>query len=154
MVYVILSEFSCGLEGRSVIHCVKARDLPRIVQAAYHLIPYFIFSAQEGKYSPISSREGLVKFSPYRYKPLLLATSSIHEINTNCLSNSGLYECVLDGRGLACFRFRFSLVRLVSSIGIICHLYKGDILSFWLHKLFIETTNSLFQMQHCRSPCF
>lgn len=29
---------------------MQARDLPRIVQAAYHLIPYFIFSPEEGKY--------------------------------------------------------------------------------------------------------
>lgn len=27
---------------------MQARDLPKIVQAAYHLIPYFIFSPQEG----------------------------------------------------------------------------------------------------------
>lgn len=27
---------------------MQARDLPKIVQAAYHLIPYFIFSAEEG----------------------------------------------------------------------------------------------------------
>jgi hypothetical protein len=27
----------------------QARDLPKIVVAAYHLIPYFIFDAQEGK---------------------------------------------------------------------------------------------------------
>ncbi|MBA0821746.1 hypothetical protein Goarm_018586, partial [Gossypium armourianum] len=31
-----------------IVHTNVARDLPRIVQAAYHLIPYFIFSAQEG----------------------------------------------------------------------------------------------------------
>lgn len=30
---------------------VQARDLPRIVQAAYRLIPYFIFSPQEGRCS-------------------------------------------------------------------------------------------------------
>lgn len=27
---------------------MQARDLPKIVQAAYHLIPYFIFNPQEG----------------------------------------------------------------------------------------------------------
>jgi len=27
----------------------QARDLPKIVVAAYHLIPYFIFDAQEGE---------------------------------------------------------------------------------------------------------
>jgi len=27
----------------------QARDLPKVVVAAYHLIPYFIFDAQEGK---------------------------------------------------------------------------------------------------------
>ena len=29
-----------------------ARDLPKIVQTAYHLIPYFIFSPEEGNRSP------------------------------------------------------------------------------------------------------
>lgn len=28
---------------------LQARDLSKIVQAAYHLIPYFIFSPQEGE---------------------------------------------------------------------------------------------------------
>lgn len=28
---------------------MQARDLPKIVQAGYRLIPYFIFSAEEGK---------------------------------------------------------------------------------------------------------
>ncbi|XP_043697510.1 dehydrogenase/reductase SDR family member FEY-like [Telopea speciosissima] len=32
---------------------MQARDLPRIVQVAYHLIPYFIFSAQEGSRSAL-----------------------------------------------------------------------------------------------------
>lgn len=32
-----------------------ARDLPKIVQAAYHLIPYFIFSPQEGSRSTLFS---------------------------------------------------------------------------------------------------
>lgn len=27
---------------------MQARDLPKLVQAGYHLIPYFIFSPQEG----------------------------------------------------------------------------------------------------------
>lgn len=27
---------------------MQARDLPGIVQAAYHLIPYFVFSPEEG----------------------------------------------------------------------------------------------------------
>lgn len=38
-----------------VVHTNVARDLPRIVQAAYHLIPYFIFSAQEGSRSSLFS---------------------------------------------------------------------------------------------------
>lgn len=33
-----------------ITYIVQARDLPKIVQAAYHLIPYFIFTAQEGEY--------------------------------------------------------------------------------------------------------
>lgn len=36
-----------------VVHTNVARDLPKIVQAAYHLIPYFIFSAQEGSRSTL-----------------------------------------------------------------------------------------------------
>ncbi|KVI07471.1 Glucose/ribitol dehydrogenase [Cynara cardunculus var. scolymus] len=32
-----------------IVQTNVARDLPKIVQAAYHLIPYFIFSAEEGK---------------------------------------------------------------------------------------------------------
>lgn len=28
---------------------MQARDLPKIVQAGYQLIPYFIFSPEEGK---------------------------------------------------------------------------------------------------------
>lgn len=38
-----------------VVHTNVARDLPKIVQAAYHLIPYFIFSAQEGSRSALFS---------------------------------------------------------------------------------------------------
>jgi hypothetical protein len=30
-------------------YMTQARDLPKIVVAAYHLIPYFIFDAQEGE---------------------------------------------------------------------------------------------------------
>ncbi|XP_052183849.1 dehydrogenase/reductase SDR family member FEY-like [Diospyros lotus] len=36
-----------------IVHTNVARDLPKIVQAAYHLIPYFIFSAQEGSRSAL-----------------------------------------------------------------------------------------------------
>ncbi|OWM79346.1 dehydrogenase/reductase SDR family member FEY-like [Punica granatum] len=36
-----------------VVHTNVARDLPRIVQAAYHLIPYFIFSPEEGARSSL-----------------------------------------------------------------------------------------------------
>ncbi|RWR92868.1 retinol dehydrogenase 12-like protein [Cinnamomum micranthum f. kanehirae] len=36
-----------------IVHTNVARDLPKIVQAAYHLIPYFIFSAQEGSRSSL-----------------------------------------------------------------------------------------------------
>ncbi|WCJ34726.1 NAD(P)-binding Rossmann-fold superfamily protein [Euphorbia peplus] len=36
-----------------VVHTNVARDLPRIVQAGYHLIPYFIFSPQEGSRSSL-----------------------------------------------------------------------------------------------------
>ncbi|KAL5542652.1 hypothetical protein UlMin_010362 [Ulmus minor] len=36
-----------------IVHTNVARDLPRIVQAAYHLIPYFIFSPQEGSRSTL-----------------------------------------------------------------------------------------------------
>ncbi|KAF2304588.1 hypothetical protein GH714_034176 [Hevea brasiliensis] len=38
-----------------VVHTNVARDLSRFVQAAYHLIPYFIFSAQEGSRSALFS---------------------------------------------------------------------------------------------------
>ncbi|GAV85024.1 adh_short domain-containing protein [Cephalotus follicularis] len=38
-----------------IVQTNVARDLPKIVQAAYHLIPYFIFSAQEGSRSAIFS---------------------------------------------------------------------------------------------------
>jgi len=31
-------------------HMTQARDLPKVVVAAYHLIPYFIFDAQEGEF--------------------------------------------------------------------------------------------------------
>lgn len=30
-------------------NCMQARDLHKIVQAGYRLIPYFIFNAEEGK---------------------------------------------------------------------------------------------------------
>lgn len=33
----------------TLVPMTQARDLPKIVVAAYHLIPYFIFDAQEGK---------------------------------------------------------------------------------------------------------
>ncbi|MBA0751167.1 hypothetical protein Gogos_002525 [Gossypium gossypioides] len=36
-----------------IVHTNVARDLPRIVQAAYHLIPYFLFSPQEGSRSAL-----------------------------------------------------------------------------------------------------
>lgn len=36
-----------------IVQTNVARDLPRIVQAAYHLIPYFIFNAQEGSRSAL-----------------------------------------------------------------------------------------------------
>ncbi|XP_056692819.1 dehydrogenase/reductase SDR family member FEY [Spinacia oleracea] len=36
-----------------IVHTNVARDLSRIVQAAYHLIPYFIFSPQEGSRSTL-----------------------------------------------------------------------------------------------------
>ncbi|XP_057967024.1 dehydrogenase/reductase SDR family member FEY-like [Malania oleifera] len=36
-----------------IVHTNVARDLPKIVQAAYHLIPYFILSAQEGSRSAL-----------------------------------------------------------------------------------------------------
>ncbi|KAM0061640.1 hypothetical protein Hdeb2414_s0004g00138541 [Helianthus debilis subsp. tardiflorus] len=32
-----------------IVQTNVARDLPSIVQAGYRLIPYFIFSAEEGK---------------------------------------------------------------------------------------------------------
>jgi hypothetical protein len=32
----------------AIIYFVQARDLPKIIVAAYHLIPHFIFSPQEG----------------------------------------------------------------------------------------------------------
>ncbi|GMI92780.1 FOREVER YOUNG [Hibiscus trionum] len=38
-----------------IVHTNVARDLPRIVQAAYRLIPYFIFSPQEGSRSTLFS---------------------------------------------------------------------------------------------------
>ncbi|XP_059647192.1 dehydrogenase/reductase SDR family member FEY-like [Cornus florida] len=36
-----------------IVQTNVARDLPKIVQAAYHLIPYFIFSPQEGSRSAL-----------------------------------------------------------------------------------------------------
>ncbi|XP_030507483.1 dehydrogenase/reductase SDR family member FEY [Cannabis sativa] len=36
-----------------IVHTNVARDLPKLVQAAYHLIPYFIFSPQEGARSTL-----------------------------------------------------------------------------------------------------
>ncbi|XP_010242297.1 PREDICTED: retinol dehydrogenase 12-like [Nelumbo nucifera] len=36
-----------------IVHTNVARDLPKIVQGAYHLIPYFIFSAREGSRSAL-----------------------------------------------------------------------------------------------------
>ncbi|EXC01791.1 Retinol dehydrogenase 11 [Morus notabilis] len=36
-----------------IVHTNVARDLPKAVQAAYHLIPYFIFSPQEGSRSTL-----------------------------------------------------------------------------------------------------
>ncbi|KAG8635762.1 dehydrogenase/reductase SDR family member FEY isoform X2 [Manihot esculenta] len=44
-----------SLVGYASSKLAQARDLPRIVQAAYHLIPYFIFSAQEGSRSSLFS---------------------------------------------------------------------------------------------------
>ncbi|KAL5173954.1 Dehydrogenase/reductase SDR family member FEY [Glycine soja] len=41
-------------ESRNSLYAyARARDLPKLVQAAYHLIPYFIFSAQEGARSAL-----------------------------------------------------------------------------------------------------
>ncbi|XP_022639762.1 retinol dehydrogenase 12 isoform X2 [Vigna radiata var. radiata] len=42
-----------SLVGYSSSKLAEARDLPKLVQAAYHLIPYFIFSAQEGARSAL-----------------------------------------------------------------------------------------------------
>ncbi|XP_028079000.1 dehydrogenase/reductase SDR family member FEY-like isoform X2 [Camellia sinensis] len=42
-----------SLVGYSSSKLAQARDLPKIVQAAYRLIPYFIFSAQEGSRSAL-----------------------------------------------------------------------------------------------------
>ncbi|XP_073156114.1 dehydrogenase/reductase SDR family member FEY-like [Henckelia pumila] len=36
-----------------IVHTNVARDLPKIVQAGYHLIPYFIFSPEEGSRSAL-----------------------------------------------------------------------------------------------------
>ncbi|KAH7669253.1 Short-chain dehydrogenase/reductase SDR protein [Dioscorea alata] len=36
-----------------IVHTNVARDLPKIIIAAYHLIPYFIFDAQEGSRSSL-----------------------------------------------------------------------------------------------------
>ncbi|KAK8934222.1 hypothetical protein KSP39_PZI014870 [Platanthera zijinensis] len=36
-----------------IVHTNVARDLPKIINSAYHLIPYFIFDAQEGSRSII-----------------------------------------------------------------------------------------------------
>ncbi|KAH6761464.1 Rossmann-fold superfamily protein [Perilla frutescens var. hirtella] len=36
-----------------IVHTNVARDLPKIVQAGYHLIPYFIFSPEEGSRSTL-----------------------------------------------------------------------------------------------------
>ncbi|KAF6136654.1 hypothetical protein GIB67_016110, partial [Kingdonia uniflora] len=33
-----------------IVHTNVASNLPKIVQASYNLIPYFIFNPQEGKY--------------------------------------------------------------------------------------------------------
>jgi len=41
----------CASPG--IVQTNVARDLPRIVQAAYHLVPYFMFSAQEGSRSAL-----------------------------------------------------------------------------------------------------
>jgi NAD(P)-dependent dehydrogenase (short-subunit alcohol dehydrogenase family) len=41
----------CASPG--IVQTNVARDLPKIVQAAYHLIPYFIFDAQEGSRSAL-----------------------------------------------------------------------------------------------------
>ena len=38
-----------------ILTSIQARDLPKIVQAGYHLIPYFIFSPQEGESSYAST---------------------------------------------------------------------------------------------------
>ncbi|KAK6153208.1 hypothetical protein DH2020_012847 [Rehmannia glutinosa] len=42
-----------SMVGYSSSKLAQARDLPRIVQAAYHLIPYFIFSPEEGSRSTL-----------------------------------------------------------------------------------------------------
>ncbi|PRQ20373.1 hypothetical protein RchiOBHm_Chr7g0227461 [Rosa chinensis] len=42
-----------SLVGYSSSKLAQARDLPRIVQAGYRLIPYFIFSPQEGSRSSL-----------------------------------------------------------------------------------------------------
>ncbi|KAJ4959042.1 hypothetical protein NE237_026153 [Protea cynaroides] len=36
-----------------IVHTNVARDLPKFIQVAYHLIPYFLFSAQEGSRSTL-----------------------------------------------------------------------------------------------------
>ncbi|KAF3323150.1 retinol dehydrogenase 12-like isoform X2 [Carex littledalei] len=36
-----------------IVHTNVARDLPKVIVAGYHLIPYFIFSAQEGSRSSL-----------------------------------------------------------------------------------------------------
>uniref|UniRef100_A0A0D9YLC0 WW domain-containing oxidoreductase n=1 Tax=Oryza glumipatula TaxID=40148 RepID=A0A0D9YLC0_9ORYZ len=41
----------CASPG--IVHTNVARDLPKLVVAAYHLIPYFIFDAQEGSRSTL-----------------------------------------------------------------------------------------------------
>ncbi|KAH1040670.1 hypothetical protein J1N35_042413 [Gossypium stocksii] len=41
----------CASPG--IVHTNVARDLPRIVQAAHHLIPYFVFSPEEGSRSAL-----------------------------------------------------------------------------------------------------
>lgn len=43
--YTCIAAFRIQLES---LNFMQARDLPKTIVAAYHLIPYFIFNAQEG----------------------------------------------------------------------------------------------------------
>lgn len=52
MVFCLVTLFKITIVHIQVLSLqMQARDLPKIIQAAYHLIPYFIFSPEESKYS-------------------------------------------------------------------------------------------------------